>query len=130
MGNPPQVRPATRALRDRGPASYAQRRLWFLWQFDPDSAEYVVRVALHLRGRLRRPELERALGDVVRKHEVLRTNLVESDGEPRQVVRTDETTPVPLTDLSAAGRSEAWVRLRTEMADASTRPFDLAEADL
>jgi amino acid adenylation domain-containing protein len=130
MSDAAQARPATRAARDRGPASYAQRGLWFLWQLDPDSAEYVVPVALHLRGPLRRPELERALGEVVRKHEALRTNLVESDGEPRQMVRADETTSIPLTDLSAGTPTEMRLRLRAEMAEASARPFDLAEDDL
>ncbi|MFJ3624427.1 amino acid adenylation domain-containing protein, partial [Streptomyces iakyrus] len=64
--------------------SYAQRRLWFLDRFEGASATYNVPLALHLSGELNVPALTAALGDVVARHEVLRTVLSEQDGVPFQ----------------------------------------------
>ena len=68
------------------PASFAQQRLWFLDQLEPGRASYHIPAAVKLVGRLDIPALERALNEVVRRHEVLRTTLVADGGVPRQVI--------------------------------------------
>ena len=68
------------------PASFAQQRLWFLDQLEPGRASYHIPAAVRLEGRLDIPALERALNEVVRRHEVLRTTLVADGGVPRQVI--------------------------------------------
>ena len=76
-----------RAERDAPlPASFAQQRLWFLDQLEPGHASYHIPAAVTLEGRLDVPALERALNEVVRRHEVLRTTLVADGGIPRQVI--------------------------------------------
>src|SRR3954447_9891879 len=54
-------------------ASYAQQRLWFLERLAPGNATHNQTVAYRLRGTLSQPALQRALDEIVRRHEVLRT---------------------------------------------------------
>ncbi|MBR7194951.1 non-ribosomal peptide synthetase, partial [Gordonia sp. SCSIO 19800] len=67
--------PALEAIRrpDPVPVSYAQRRMWFLNQFDPHSAAYVIPIVVRLRGDLDVSAMRTAILDVVDRHEVLRT---------------------------------------------------------
>ncbi|MEO3869998.1 amino acid adenylation domain-containing protein [Nonomuraea sp. B12E4] len=89
----PVAPPAARARPARPPLSHAQRRLWFLHKLDGPSAAYTVPLILRLRERLDADVLRRALGDVVARHEVLRTVFGEHDGEPYQVI-LDGVSPV------------------------------------
>ncbi|WP_431840717.1 amino acid adenylation domain-containing protein, partial [Gordonia hongkongensis] len=67
--------PALEGIRrpDPVPLSYAQRRMWFLNQFDPHSAAYVIPIVVRLRGDLDVSAMRAAILDVVDRHEVLRT---------------------------------------------------------
>jgi amino acid adenylation domain-containing protein/non-ribosomal peptide synthase protein (TIGR01720 family) len=68
------------------PLSSAQQRLWFLDRMNPGSALYNMPHALRLRGAVDAPKLRRALGEIVRRHEILRTRIVEVDGTPYQQI--------------------------------------------
>jgi amino acid adenylation domain-containing protein len=112
------------------PASFAQERLWFIDRLDPGNAAYNMPFALRLRGRLHPDMLERSLGEVVRRHEVLRTVFAATDGELVQVIRAATPVTLPFTDLGELPEEarEAEVR-RLAWAEAS-RPFDLAMGPL
>ncbi|MEV0299404.1 non-ribosomal peptide synthase/polyketide synthase, partial [Nocardia sp. NPDC050710] len=71
---------------ERVPLSLAQQRMWFLNQFDPDSAAYNVPGAVRLTGDLDVAALQQAVADVIARHETLRTVYPEQDGAAYQVI--------------------------------------------
>ncbi len=107
------------------PASFAQQRLWFLSQLEPDSASYNTALAVHLRGPLNRDATAQSLNEIVRRHEVLRTTFDEMEGELVQVIAEDRPMDLPVTDFSLEPPSERQA-LAAEAARAEAhRPFDL-----
>ena len=86
------------------PLSFAQQRLWFLHQMEPESAAYNVPGALRLSGSLQIGALQAALREVVRRHESLRTGFPGEGGEPRQVIAPE--VRVVLTEIDLASLPE------------------------
>src|SRR6267154_296125 len=68
------------------PLSFAQQRIWFLDQLEPGNPQYNTPMGARLRGPLNIPLLQRALVEIVRRHEALRTIFPTVDGRPVQVV--------------------------------------------
>ena len=111
------------------PLSFGQQRLWFLDRLVPGNAFYNVCDAVRLTGALDVGALERAVGEVVARHEVLRTRFVDSDGRPRQVVE-DPWTPAPaLLDVSGYG-GDVESLAREIVGGEGARPFDLEHGRL
>ncbi|HEX2094417.1 MAG TPA: amino acid adenylation domain-containing protein, partial [Longimicrobiaceae bacterium] len=121
------------APRDRAfPLAPAQERLWFLDQMDPgNDLAYTLAGAVRLEGPLQVSALERALGRILERHEVLRTRFEVWEGRPVQVVESAVAFPLPVEDLAgdpAGGDREAAV---LEWAAREARhPFDLAAGPL
>ncbi|MFJ8166176.1 amino acid adenylation domain-containing protein [Streptomyces sp. NPDC096136] len=104
------------------PLSFAQRRLWFVDRFDGPSPTYNGAFALRLTGELDAGALEAALRDVVDRHEVLRTVIVEGDdGIPHQRVLASGEKPFGLPVLAVAPQERAAAVDR-----AAKETFDLA----
>ncbi len=91
------------------PLSAAQRRLWFLYRLEGPGATYNVPVVTRVRGVVDREALTAALGDVVGRHEVLRTVFTEVDGEPvqRVIPAADAGVGVRVTRCAPGGREDA-----------------------
>ena len=107
------------------PLSFAQQRLWFLNQLEAGSAAYNIPAALRLRGELDRDALARTLTEIVRRHEVLRTNFTTRGGEPVQLVAAPPVINLPVEDLSQLAESDREVEAQ-RLAEAEARtPFDL-----
>ncbi|SCL34977.1 Non-ribosomal peptide synthetase component F [Micromonospora nigra] len=100
VGTRPPLTPTTRP--DQVPLSYAQRRLWFLTEMGGANRMYNVPVVLRLDRPLDPTVLTAAVGDVVARHEVLRTVYAAVDGEPFQVVLDRVEPEVTVLDVTAA----------------------------
>jgi amino acid adenylation domain-containing protein len=107
------------------PLSFSQRRLWFLNQLDPESPAYNMPAALHLSGPLSVPALRASLGEIVRRHEILRTGFVLQGEEPVQEIDPQAVLAIPAVDLGALSEpARAAETNRIEQGEAR-RPFDL-----
>jgi Condensation domain len=105
------------------PLSYAQQRMWFLQQWEPDAPTFNGARALRLRGPLRRDALERGLRTVVQRHESLRT-VVDPQGEPTQQVLDSWRLAVPVLSIDGIG-AEQEQELTRCLRELSREPFDL-----
>jgi amino acid adenylation domain-containing protein len=117
--------------RDRDlPLSFAQQRLWFLHEMEPDSPVYNVPITLRLAGNLDRAVLSASLSEVVRRHEVLRTTFEPRASGAVQVIAPPGSVDLPLVDLCClvpeARDGEVWHLAREE----ARRPLNLAHGPL
>jgi amino acid adenylation domain-containing protein len=111
------------------PLSFPQQRLWFLDQWEPGNASYNVPAAVRLQGDLDAAALGRALTEIVRRHEVLRTTFEAVEGQPRQVIQEKMALPLPHVDLSALPALSEGIReatLERLAREEAWTPFDLA----
>ena len=114
------------ARRDRHiPLSFAQQRLWFLAQLDPDSPSYNIPCAIRLSGDLDFDALERALSTIVDRHESLRTLFHSLDGQPVQVVVPGQSFRIEIADVSNSSSRERKCEALRLLTDAAALPFDL-----
>ncbi|MFI1288116.1 amino acid adenylation domain-containing protein [Streptomyces sp. NPDC020792] len=117
------ARAAVRAMprTDLVPLSFAQRRLWFLNRLEGPSSTYNLPLAARLTGPLDVEALRAAIGDVVARHESLRTTFPEIDGTPRQsIAQAGQAAPVfVVSEVDEAGLDAA-------LEEAAFRGFDLA----
>ncbi|MDQ3652503.1 MAG: condensation domain-containing protein, partial [Acidobacteriota bacterium] len=84
---------------DSLPLSFAQQRLWFLNQLEPDSPFYNVPAALRLSGPLNVAALKQSINEIIRRHESLRTTFAAVDGTPVQIIAPTLTLTLPIIDL-------------------------------
>ncbi|MFF1422936.1 amino acid adenylation domain-containing protein [Streptomyces sp. NPDC058280] len=108
--------------------SFSQQRLWFLDQLRPGSADYLLPMALRLRGELDIPALTGAFADVVDRHEVLRTRYAAVDGEPVPDVVADVRIPLDRVDLTGANPDDQEKGLQAVLERELRRPLDLSAA--
>ncbi len=115
-------------------ASFAQERLWFMDRLAPGSAVYNIPMALRIEGEVAPAVLEAVLGEVVRRHEALRTTFREAGGQPVQVIAPPSRWSLPLVDLSGLpeGLSGDWreAEARRLAIEDAERPFDLEAGPL
>ncbi len=126
-GNELQVPPITKlGTRDHLPLSFAQQRLWFLDQLEPNNPLYNMPQMFRMRGKLDVDAVHQALNKIVERHESLRTTFAMHDNEPVQVIAPSLQLPLPITDLSDVPdqrREEEALKLAKREAQ---RPFNLS----
>ena len=112
------------------PLSSAQQRLWFLDQMEPTACLYNLPMAVRFSGPLNAVLLEASFGEILRRHEALRTTFPVVLGEPQQVIAAVWNMAFPiidLGDLTEQARQAEWKRIAGE--ETST-PFDLTSGPL
>jgi len=124
-----QAESAPRSGSERvAPLSPAQERLWFVQQLAPEATFDNVPTAMRVEGPLDEAALDRALCEVVRRHEILRTTFEALDGMPRQRVGPPPESVLETRDLRGSDEPVAEAR-RVASAEA-TAPFDLERGPL
>jgi len=118
--------PIEKIDRDRVlPLSYAQQRVWFIDQLEGGSIQYNMPLAFLLKGDFDRRAFTRAVGTIVQRHEVLRTNYAEDSGKAHQVIHDSVELPVDHLDLSALGRNAQEEKVRRLGREEASQPFNL-----
>ena len=112
------------------PASFAQQRLWFLDQLEPNQAMYNLPVAVRLRGELDHEALRKSFDELAGRHESLRTTFAAVDGQPIQVIAPELSIDLPLDDLTHLPEVEREAEALRRLKDEARRPFDLAVGPL
>jgi amino acid adenylation domain-containing protein len=130
-----QAPPLVRASRDgqgglRLPLSFAQQRLWFIDQLEPDKATYNIPAAVRLEGRLNFEALESAINEIVKRHEVLRTRIEVEEGRPAQVVDEWEPRRLDVEDLTGLSGQEREEEVRRITKEEVGTGFDLGRGPL
>ncbi len=115
---------------DPVPLAPPQHRLWVLDQLDPGSSAYNLPMGVRMRGALDVAALRRALDEVVRRHESLRTVIASAEGEPVQVVLGPAPVPLPVVDVAGLPAAEREREARRLADEEAGRPFDLARGPL
>ncbi|HEY3571702.1 MAG TPA: amino acid adenylation domain-containing protein [Thermoanaerobaculia bacterium] len=112
------------------PLSFAQQRLWFVDQLEPDSALYNLPVALRADGPLDPAVLARVLSEIVRRHEALRTVFAAVNGAPAQVIQPAAPFHLPVVDLGGLPERRREAAALALAGDEALRPFDLRRGPL
>ncbi len=108
------------------PLSFAQERLWFLYQLDPDNTANNPFNAFRLSGRLDAKTLEECFNRVAARHEILRTTFTTVDGKAMQVIVPSLELSLPLIELTGIHASERQAVIERMAAKEAQRPFDLS----
>jgi amino acid adenylation domain-containing protein len=107
------------------PLSFAQQRLWFLDQLDPNSALYNAPWAIRAKGVMRVDALRHALNEIVRHHEIFRTTFNTVGGTPFQVIAPEVQFDLPLIDLGSVPTEDQEAEVQRLVIEDASRPFDL-----
>jgi amino acid adenylation domain-containing protein len=124
----PPIVPRPKAEERR--LSFAQQRLWFLDQLLPDQPTYNMAYAYRVRGPLNVEVLRQALGDIISRHEVLRTEIVGVEGIAHLRLAKDIKLQLPVVDLMGCVQVEREAQARRLATNEARRPFDLSTAPL
>lgn len=112
------------------PLSFAQQRLWFLNQLDPDSAVNNIGIALRMKGPLSVPAVERALAEIVSRHEDLRTSFVRVNGVPHAVIGDGKNWALQVIDAKELVDGGVDSELYRYASQLTFQPFDVSHGPL
>jgi amino acid adenylation domain-containing protein len=127
----PTANSLARVPRD-GPLllSFAQERLWFFDQLEPDSGAYNISRALRLRGQLDKDALQESFKRVIERHEVLRTSFINDNGKPALSIQENAELELKQFDLRHLPGAKREEESQTILAGEVKRSFNLKQAPL
>lgn len=107
------------------PLSFAQERMWFLNQLEPDNPFYNVPIALKIKGPLNINVLEQSLDELIKRHEALRTTFVNVEGKSMQVIAPAFSVPLQIKDLQDLSKEEQLQEAQRLATDEARHLFNL-----
>ena len=123
--------PLVPAKRDGAlPLSFAQQRLWFLDQLEPNNFIYNMPHVVRLDGKLDVDAMEAAFTEIVSRHEALRTTFVVENGQPLQVINPPQALRLPVLDFRMLPEAQREAEVMHFAAEEVKRPFDLSSGPL
>jgi alpha-ketoglutarate-dependent taurine dioxygenase/acyl carrier protein len=127
QGQDLKVPPIVRTIGvKQAPLSFAQQQLWFLDQLEPGNAVYNIPLAVRISGSLHVAALKKALAEVVRRHDILRTRFSVIQGNPIQEVDAAQPLKFSIVDLSPLPPSHQDAEIRRLSKQEFSLPFDLS----
>ena len=112
------------------PLSFAQTRLWFLDQLQPNSAFYNIPLALRLSGQLNIAAIEFSINEIIQRHEALRTNFTTQEGQPVQIIASTLNLKLLVVDLLYLPESSREIEAQQLAFEEANRPFNLEREPL
>ncbi len=112
------------------PASLAQQRFWVLEQLGSGSGAFNIPIRWLLKGKIQPDVLERTFNELVRRNEILRTTLIQVDGQPMQRISAALTVKVPVIDLRHLPEPKRAEELDRITRDLGEQGFDLSSLPL
>jgi amino acid adenylation domain-containing protein/FkbH-like protein len=114
------------------PLSFAQQRLWFLNELEPNSPAFNIAHTLKISGAVDAVAMEKSFNRMVARHETLRTSFGSQADEPVQIIHTHDAVRVPFRkiDLSGIDKGTREAEAQRLIAEDANRPFDLTHAPL
>ncbi|WP_442937947.1 amino acid adenylation domain-containing protein [Nostoc sp.] len=107
------------------PLSFAQQRLWFLAQLEPNSPFYNIPAAARLQGQLKLGALQQSFNEILRRHETLRTNFQITEGEPVAIISSVTLLLLSVVDISELSSNQQQAKVRQLANFEAQQPFDL-----
>jgi amino acid adenylation domain-containing protein len=112
------------------PLSFAQQRIWFLDQLEPENPLYNIHTGVELLGPLNVPVLQRSIAEILRRHEALRTTFTVIDDRPVQVINKNAIFKLPVNDLQELDESQRPSKVSAWAEEDARRRFDLTKGPL
>ncbi|BDA68754.1 hypothetical protein CAL7716_029200 [Calothrix sp. PCC 7716] len=108
------------------PLSFAQQRLWFLAQLEPDSPFYNIPAAVRLQGLLNIEALQQSFNSIVRRHEALRTNFQTREGQAVVIISQENPLTLSIFDISDLPQNQQEAEIKQQAAQEAQQPFDIS----
>ncbi|PLZ27723.1 non-ribosomal peptide synthetase, partial [Fischerella thermalis WC558] len=112
------------------PLSFCQQRLWFIDQLYHGSSFYNIPSAFHLKGLLNITALQQSLNEILRRHEVWRTNFVLVNEQPVQQIASKLIWELPIINLEHLSGENWEGEIKKFAAQEAKKPFNLAKGPL
>ncbi|WP_029630618.1 condensation domain-containing protein, partial [[Scytonema hofmanni] UTEX B 1581] len=112
------------------PLSFAQQRLWFLAQLEPDSPFYNIPAAVRLQGQLNVEALQQSFNEIISRHEALRTNFQTREGQAVAVISKEKPLTLSIFDISELPTNQQEAEIKQQAAQEAQQPFDISSDHL
>ncbi len=110
--------------------SYAQQRLWFFWQLDPDNTAFNIPAALQLQGPLDIDALRHSFEALISRHESLRTTFTQDQEQAVQVIHPAAAFNLQMEHAEGVALEDQPLRIEAFVERVASQPFDLERGPL